>query len=168
MVREAFVVAMLVLWQALIVYAQLDPRAAGRRAGRWKLRALAPAWDLFIGRQVTWVLAYRDRSAEGIVGDWQPLPMRATRRGFAVFWNPDFWPVGAVLSLAHKIVRQARACPDESALAARFPHRALRRWIATRARDPDAVERQFRIERSGGFVASFPSEIAYVSEFYPL
>jgi hypothetical protein len=160
------VIAVLAIWQLLIVANQLPLPWLHRNLKRCRLR-IFPRWDMFVGPQTHLSLYYRDRNSQGEVWEWIEVPTALPPCWHVLFWFPDwdhYWCLRHTMILLLRYHEGFKQC--EGGVEASNHYRSLKYFVERRPLAMETVARQFKIERSFGWLGAESVRRVYRSGFF--
>jgi hypothetical protein len=164
--NAVFVIAVLAIWQLLIVANQFPLPRLRRTLKRCRIR-LFPRWEMFIGPQTHLSLYYRDRDSQEHVGEWIEVPTALPPCWHVFFWFPQWDHYFCLRRTMILLLRYHEGFKQyEGEIEDTNHFQALKCFVERRPLVADTVARQFRIDRSFGWLGVEPVGPAYCSEFF--
>lgn len=166
---EWLVVALLAAWFGGTVAYQLFLRRLMPFTARWDVFRVVPSWHLYTDIPKSLRLYCRDRTADGLVGEWREASLPYNHSVGHALFNPELFAADATVSqleFLREAVQQPQP-PSPERLRNTLGWQGAWLRVASEPRAVGVTERQFEV-RQQALGPGSPEERVYASEFLPL
>ncbi|MBK1787267.1 hypothetical protein [Prauserella cavernicola] len=157
-------------WAGLTVFQQLDRS----HWLQWKVDPTAmgiPNWRFFAptpGRH-DFNLLYRDKLADGGLGEWREHSIGVDRKALHMVWHPGRRVEKALFDAITQLFQMSEDLEDQRRVQLTVPYLALLNFVSNEIdHADDAVEVQFMIGQSAAHEASVDPKLLFLSEWHRL